>query len=265
MNSMAEPLLKVENLSRNFQLRSPLLKRVTGQVQAVRDVSFKLLSGQVLGLVGESGCGKSTLARLLLGLLRPDKGKMFFEGRRIDELQGRKLKNYWRQVQGVFQDPRESLDPRYSVRRIIAEGLKYLTELDGPARLQRVKHSLNQVELSERLLDRYPHQLSGGQRQRVSLARALAVKPRLIICDEPTSALDVSIQAQLINLLLDLKENVNLTYIFISHDLNLVRFISDKIAVMKSGRIIETGAADSLYKNPTEPYTRDLLQALPDG
>jgi ABC-type oligopeptide transport system ATPase subunit len=255
--------LRAENLSKSFEIRSPLLKRVTGEIHAVRELSFELQAGQILGLVGESGSGKSTLARLLLGILRPTAGKIFFKNNRIDTAGGKEMKSYWSSVQAVFQDPRESLDPRYTVRQIVGEGLKNLTTLDKRERLEKIKSSLNKVDLSESILENYPHQLSGGQRQRVSIARALAVEPELIICDEPTSALDVSIQAQLINLLLDLKENKNLTYIFISHDLNLVRFVSDKIAVMKDGKIIEQAPAEQLYNNPTHPYTKKLLEALP--
>lgn len=259
--TMSEPMIRTEDLGKRFPVKEGLFRRVVDYETAVRDVSIELNRGEILGLVGESGSGKTTLARLILRLLEPTAGEIYFQGNRVDNLKPSLFMEYRRWIQVIFQDPQESLDPRFRVKDCVEEGMKYVTDWSRGRRLNRVRTLLDQVGLGEELMNRYPHQLSGGQRQRVGIARALAVEPDVIVCDEPTSALDVSIQAQIINLLLDLREQHDLSYVFISHDLSLIRFISDRVAVMKDGEIVERGPASRIYDSPGHDYTVQLLES----
>jgi peptide/nickel transport system ATP-binding protein len=256
-------LVDVRGLSKAFPVHSGLLRRVTGEVRAVDGVDFTIERGETLGLVGESGSGKSTVARLVLRLIDPSAGVVDFDGSDIAKLDARALKAARRDMQIVFQDPYSSLDPRSTVAASVGEPLTIYEGLKGRAREQRVLALLRQVGLGAEALSRYPHQFSGGQRQRIAIARALALQPALLVCDEPLSSLDVSTQSQVINLLDDLQEQLGLTYLFISHDLAVVRHISDRIAVMYLGRIVELGAAEEVYGRPTHPYTEALLSAIP--
>lgn len=232
--------------------------------RAVNDVSFFIQAGETFGLVGESGCGKTTTGRMLVRLLDITGGSVTFDGHDITKLQGKELLNYRRQAQIIFQDPYASLDPRKKVRDIIAEGIDiHHLAKDRKDRDQQVSRLMASVGLRPEHLTRYPHEFSGGQRQRIGIARALATQPRFIVCDEPISALDVSIQAQVVNLLREEQRKRNLTYLFIAHDLSMVKYISDRIAVMYRGRIVETGPAQAVYDNPLHPYTQSLISAVP--
>lgn len=255
-------ILKVEGLKKYFPVRRGFFQRVSGWVKAVDGVDFELEQGKTWGLVGESGCGKSTVARLVLRLLEPDAGNIIYRGTDIGGLSHSEIKPLRKEMQIVFQDPFGSLNPRMTVGQSIEEGLRIL-ELPRPKRKERIQELLEMVGISGGSADRYPHEFSGGQRQRIGVARALSVEPDLIICDEPISALDVSIQAQIINLLEDLQEQLQLTYIFISHDLNVVGYISDRVAVMYLGQIMEYASADEIFENPVHPYTLALLSAVP--
>ncbi|MFM7845304.1 MAG: ABC transporter ATP-binding protein [Planctomycetota bacterium] len=260
---MSEFLLQIKNLKKYFPVRRGLLQRVVGHVKAVDDVSFGIRPGETLGLVGESGCGKTTVGRTLLRLYEPTSGEIEFDGQNVTHLQGVALRNLRRNLQIVFQDPFSSLNPRMTVRSIIEEGLVVHGIGTKDERQDRVRDILVKVGLDPSYMHRYPHEFSGGQRQRISIARALALQPRFMVLDEPISALDVSIQSQIINLLTALKEEYQLTYLFISHDLSVVEYISDRVAVMYLGEIVETGTSEQLYRNPLHPYTKALLSSVP--
>ncbi|MBI1777084.1 MAG: dipeptide ABC transporter ATP-binding protein [Proteobacteria bacterium] len=258
------PLLSVRNLKKHFALSGGLFAREVDQVHAVDGVSLDIAAGETLGLVGESGCGKSTTGRCILRLIEPSSGEIWFQGHNVTRLDGEALRGMRRDMQIIFQDPFASLNPRHTVGGIIAEALiihrlaKSRRDLDN-----RVVQLLETVGLQPDHRHRFPHEFSGGQRQRIGIARALAVEPKLIVCDEPVSALDVSIQAQVINLLEDLQEKLSLTYLFIAHDLSVVEHISDRVAVMYLGRVVEIAPARELYDNPRHPYTEALLSAVP--
>jgi oligopeptide transport system ATP-binding protein len=258
------PLLEVRNLVKHFTVGGGLFGGKPGVVRAVDDVTFSIARGETLGLVGESGCGKTTTGRCILQLERPSRGRVIFEGHDLTTLDDAGLRGARRRIQVIFQDPYSSLNPRMTVGQILAEPLAVHRIVPSAARRhERVRELLVRVGLLPQHADRYPHQLSGGQRQRVGIARALAMEPSLIICDEPVSALDVSIQAQIINLLEDLQAEFRLTYLFIAHDLAVVRHISDRVAVMYLGKIVEITDRKSLYDDPQHPYTRALLAAVP--
>jgi len=257
-------LLKVKKLKKYFPVRGGILSKIIGYVQAVDEISFNIKEGETLGLVGESGCGKTTTGRTIIRLLEPTAGEVDFEGENVFKLNKEELRKARRNIQIIFQDPFGSLNPRMTVGEIVGESLvihkivKNKKEKD-----ERVKDLLETVGLNAGHIRRYPHEFSGGQRQRIGIARALALNPKLVICDEPVSALDVSIQAQVINLLEDLQEKFNLTYLFIAHDLSVVKHISDRVAVMYLGKIVELSSTSELYDNTQHPYTEALLSAVP--
>lgn len=261
---MTEPLLKVENLKKYFPIYGGIFQRTVGHVKAVDDISFEVKKGETLALVGESGCGKSTTGRTLLRLLEPTGGKVFFEGEELTKLNNEQMRRRRRDLQIVFQDPFASLNPRKTVFKIIEEPLIVHNYGDKEKRREKVYQLLEVVGLHRDHARRYPHQFSGGQRQRIGIARALALNPKLIVADEPVSALDVSIQSQVLNLMEDLQEQFDLTYIFISHDLSVVRHISDRVAVMYLGAIVEMADKEDLYNQPLHPYTQALLSAVPE-
>ncbi|MFZ7942264.1 MULTISPECIES: ABC transporter ATP-binding protein [Bacillaceae] len=261
---MAEAIIKVENLKKHFPIQDPLpFKKSKLSVKAVDGVSFEVFRGETLGIVGESGCGKSTMARLINQLIRPSDGKVVFKGQDLASMGTKEIRASRKSIQMVFQNPYASLDPRKTIKQLIAEPLEIHNVGDKQSRNKRVQELLEVVGLSSYHADRYPHEFSGGQRQRINIARALALNPDVIICDEPVSALDVSVQAQVINLLKDLQKQFDLTYIFISHDLNVVRYMCDRIAVMYLGKIVEIGTFAEIYENPLHPYTKALLSAIP--
>ncbi len=257
------PLLRVAGLKMHFPIYKGVLRREVGQIKAVDDVSFEIAPGETLGLVGESGCGKSTTGRAILRLYEPTDGAIEIEGQDIARLEGRALRELRPKMQMIFQDPQASLNPRMTVGSIIAEPLDEHAKLSKVERRARVTELMDAVGLNRSFANRYPHEFSGGQRQRIGIARALALNPKFIVCDEPIAALDVSIQAQVVNLLEDLQEKFGLTYLFISHDLSMVRHLATRVAVMYLGRIAEIGPSEDLYQRPLHPYTEALISAVP--
>jgi oligopeptide/dipeptide ABC transporter ATP-binding protein len=261
---MTEPLLQVQDLHKHYALRGGVLGRTMGVLRAVAGVSFEVLPGQTLGLVGESGCGKSTLGRTLMRLEEPDGGRVLFEGRDLANAKGAELFALRRQIQMVFQDPYSSLNPRMTVGEIVREPLLVHRMGSKAEQVERVRSLLQTVGLAPEVMERYPNEFSGGQRQRIGVARALALEPRLVIADEPVSALDVSVQSAVLNLMVKLQREMGLTYIFISHDLSVVQHVSDSVAVMYLGRIVEMGPTERIFEQPSHPYTRALLAAVPN-
>lgn len=262
-DGMNQPLLEVKELRKYFPIKKGILSKHVGYVYAVDNVSFTLARGETLGLVGESGCGKTTLGRAILRLIEPTGGEILFEGENILAYDDEKMRRLRQEMQIIFQDPYSSLNPRMTVAELIGEGLKSHGIGTPSERKERIAMLMEKVGLRPEQLSRYPHEFSGGQRQRIGIARALALNPKLIICDEPVSALDVSIQAQVVNLLVNLQKEFGLSYIFIAHDLNVVEHISDRVAVMYLGKIVELAKDTELYQSPKHPYTEALLSAVP--
>ena len=256
-------LLEIRDLKKYFPIHRGILRRTTQYVKAVDGVSFSLAAGETLGLVGESGCGKTSVGRTIVRLYNPTGGRIFYDGTDISALSPKELLPYRKRMQMIFQDPYSSLDARMTVGDIVGEAIDIHSLARGKERTERILAVLDRVGLSKWHINRYPHEFSGGQRQRIGIARALVVEPSFIVCDEPISALDVSIQAQVVNMLEDLQKNMGLTYLFIAHDLSMVRHISTKVGVMYLGGLVELAASDELYKNPLHPYTRSLLSAIP--
>ena len=261
---MSEYLLEIKNLHKSFPLNGGLFGRQIGSVNAVSGVNFKIKQGSTLGLVGESGCGKTTLGRSILRLIEPTEGDIFYEGENILNYDASRMRALRRKMQIIFQDPYASLNPRMTINDILSEPMNiHGLHKNKQERKKRLMELLDQVQLPSDILSKYPHEFSGGQRQRICIARALAVEPNFIVCDEPVSALDVSVQAQVVNLLMDLQKQLGLTYLFISHDLKVVEYISDSVAVMYLGRIVEMAKSSELYGNARHPYTQALFSAIP--
>ena len=257
------PLVRVENLTKYFPIKAGFLQRKVGDVKAVDGVSFDIWRGETLGMVGESGCGKTTVGRTILRIYRPTSGEIYFDGTPLSLVKNKPLRQMRRRMQMVFQDPYASLNPRLTVGEIVGEPLEIHAMARGAEKQKRVAELFELVGLSREFINRYPHEFSGGQRQRIGLARALALAPDLIICDEPIAALDVSIQAQIVNLMEELQEELNLTYLFIAHDLSMVKHISDRVLVMYVGKVMELADREELYESPLHPYTKALLSAVP--
>ncbi|WP_104685035.1 ABC transporter ATP-binding protein [Helicobacter bizzozeronii] len=255
-------ILEAKNLQKTYHISQGLFKEAK-QIHAVKDITFKVHDGEILSVVGESGCGKSTTAKLLTGIESPSGGEILFKGKNLAQFSKTNWQEYRKHVQMIFQDPYSSLNPRWQVGDIIAEPLLLNTTLSKQERREKVLEMMDSVGLKREWISRYPHQFSGGQRQRIGIARALIIHPKVVICDEPVSALDVSIQAQVLNLLLDLQKEMGLTYVFISHDLGVVEHVSDRILVMYQGEIVERGDVQSVLSDPKDPYTKKLLHAVP--
>ena len=260
--SNAENLVEIRNLCKFFSAKKTLFKGKS-YLKAVDDVSLEIKKGETLGLVGESGCGKTTLGRTLIKLYKPTAGKIIYEGKDITKLNDKEMLHYRKKIQMIFQDPYASLNPRLTVGDIIGEPLDIYKLCKGKEREEKVKYFLRRVGLDESHMNRYPHEFSGGQRQRIGIARSLAVNPEFIVCDEPISALDVSIQAQIINTIEDLQKDFGLTYLFIAHDLSMVKHISNRVGIMYLGKLVEISESNEVYKNPLHPYTNALLSAIP--
>lgn len=259
-----EILLEINHLKAYFPVKRKSMKEEKKVIKAVDDISLEIFRGETLGVVGESGSGKSTFGRTILKLVEPTEGEILYKGQPIQQLKGSKLQTYRNQMQMIFQDPFASLNPRMRIGAIIEEPMKLQLTLTKEQRKVRVKELLQKVGLPEEAMQKFPHEFSGGQRQRIGIARALAIHPELIIADEPVSALDVSVQSQVLNLMMDVQEEFHLTYLFISHDLSVVKHISDRVAVLYLGRVVEIGAKNDLYANPLHPYTKALLSAIPE-
>ena len=261
--SNQDVLLEVKNLKKYFLVKDSMIQGKKQYLKAVNDISFEIKKGETFGLVGESGCGKSTTGRTVIRLYEPTDGQVIYDGEDISNLSDKEMLKYRKKIQMIFQDPYASLNTRMTVADIIGEGLEIHTDYKGQAKQERIFELLSTVGLKREHASRYPHEFSGGQRQRIGIARALAIEPELIICDEPISALDVSIQAQVVNMLEDLQKELGLTYLFIAHDLSMVKHISDRIGVMYLGQMMEVATSDALYESPLHPYTQALLSSIP--
>ncbi|HYE82114.1 MAG TPA: dipeptide ABC transporter ATP-binding protein [Clostridia bacterium] len=256
-------LIEIRNIKKYFPIKSGVLQKTVGYVKAVDGIDLSIKKGETLGLVGESGCGKSTLGRVILRLLDATEGEVCFEGRDIFRLRDEEVRQLRKKMQIIFQDPYASLNPRMTIEETLSEPMEIFELAKGEKRKERIVHLLKEVGMDSHHMSRYPHEFSGGQRQRIGIARALAVNPRLIICDEPVSALDVSVRSQVLNLMQELQQKFDLTYLFISHDLSVVKHISSRVAVMYLGKVVEIAEKRELYKNPLHPYTKALLSAIP--